>query len=148
MSLFTRSLRGLAITLALVLAPLAAAADVNRVAIHVDENDPQRMNMVLNNANNIISYYQSQGEEVEVQIVAYGPGLHMFRADTSPVTDRISAMSLEHPNVSFAACNNTLQGMQRQAGHDIALLPETTVVPSGAVQLIQLQQQGWAYLRP
>ena len=106
MSLFTRSLRGLAITLALVLAPLAAAADVNRVAIHVDENDPQRMNMVLNNANNIISYYQSQGEEVEVQIVAYGPGLHMFRADTSPVTDRISAMSLEHPNVSFAACTD------------------------------------------
>lgn len=148
MSTLIQALRGMAIATALILAPLAASAEVNRVAIHVDDNDPARMNMALNNANNIVSYYQDQGEEVEVQIVTYGPGLHMLRADTSPVADRISQMSLEHPNISFAACNNTLQGMQRQAGHDITLVAEAVVVPSGAVQLIELQQQGWAYLRP
>ena len=147
-TLTLRLLRSLVIAVAVATAPFAAMAEVNRVAIHVDENDPQRMNMVLNNANNIISYYQSQGEEVEVQIVAHGPGLHMLRADTSPVIDRISSMSMQHQNLSFAACNNTLQGMQRRAGHDIALLEEANVVPSGAVRLIELQQQGWAYLRP
>ncbi len=132
----------------LALAPLAALADATRVAIHVDENDPARMNLVLNNANNIVAHYQGQGQEVEVQIVAYGPGLHMLRADTSPVADRISQMALEHTNVSFQACNNTLQAMQRQAGAEIALLSEAHVVPSGAVHLIELQGQGWAYLRP
>jgi intracellular sulfur oxidation DsrE/DsrF family protein len=106
------------------------------------------MNLVLNNATNIVSHYQSQGQEVEVQIVTYGPGLHMLRADTSPVADRISQMALEYSNVTFHACNNTLQGMQRQAGTEVALLSEAQIVPSGAVHLIELQGQGWAYLRP
>ena len=147
--LSSRALRGFGLAAMMALsAPLAAQAEVNRVAIHVDDNDPARMNMAMNNANNIVSYYQSQGEEVEIEIVTYGPGLNMLRADTSPVADRVSQMSMEHPNVTFQACNNTLQGMQRQAGHEIALLAEAHVVPSGAVHLIELQQQGWAYLRP
>lgn len=130
------------------LSPIAAMSETHRVAIHVDENDAQRMNMALNNANNIISYYENAGDDVEVQVVTYGPGLHMLRADTSPVAERISTMTMEHENLSFAACNNTLTGMQRRAGTDIALLDEANVVPSGAVHLITLQEQGWAYLRP
>lgn len=130
------------------LSPVAAMSETHRVAIHVDENDAQRMNMALNNANNIISYYENAGEDVEVQVVTYGPGLHMLRADTSPVSERISMMTMEHENLSFAACNNTLTGMQRRAETDIALLDEANVVPSGAVHLITLQEQGWAYLRP
>lgn len=142
------TLRAAGLATAMALAPIAALAEANRVAIHVDENDPARMNMALNNAANIISYYEEQGEEVAVEIVTYGPGLHMLRADTSPVADRIAQMSLEHENLGFAACNNTLQGMTRQAGHEVALLPEADVVPSGAVHLMELQQDGWSYLRP
>lgn len=132
----------------LALTPIAALADAVRVAIHLDENDPARMALVLNNATNIMSHYEAQGQEVEIQIVTYGPGLHMLRADTSPVAQRISQMSMAHSNISFQACNNTLQAMQRQAGADIALLDEANIVPSGAVHLIELQGQGWAYLRP
>lgn len=136
------------LAVAMVAAPLAAWAEVNRVAIHVDDNDPQRMNMALNNASNIISYYQDAGEEVEVQIVTYGPGLHMLRADTSPVAQRVSQMALEHDNIGFSACGNTLRAMSQRAGSDVELLSEAVVVPSGAVHLIELQQAGWAYLRP
>ena len=143
-----RSLRAAALVVLTALAPMAAMAEANRVAIHVDENDPARMNMALNNAANIISYYHDQGEEVAVEIVTYGPGLHMLRADTSPVADRIAQMSLEYETLAFSACNNTLQGMTRQAGHEVPLLSEAEVVPSGAVHLMELQQQGWAYLRP
>jgi Uncharacterized conserved protein len=137
---------GLAIALSTV--SLAAQAETHRVAFHVDQNDPQLMNMTLNNVNNLIAYYTEQGDEVEVQVVTYGPGLHMLRADTSPVAPRIAQMSLEHDNVTFQACNNTLQGMQRQAGHDIELLTEANIVPSGVVQLVTLQEQGWTYIRP
>lgn len=147
-SVNSRALRGFVIIAALILAPLAAAAEVHRVAFHVDDNDPQRMNLVLNNVNNVINYYQSQGEEVEVQVVAYGPGLHMLRADTSPVAPRIAQMSLEHENVQFQACNNTIQAMQRQSGTDVALLVEAQIVPAGVIHLITLQEQGWSYIRP
>ena len=143
-------LKRAALGLCLLAAPLAAAAEpAAKVAIHIDENDPKRMNLVLNNAENVEKYYAERGEEVEIAIVANGPGLHMFRADTSPVSDRLAAMSLEYPNMSFQGCMNTHAAMTRKAGGaEPEILEEIEMVPSGAVQLIELQMQGWAYLRP
>lgn len=126
----------------------SASGKGHKVAIHVDENDPARMNMALNNVANIKKYYDSVGEEVEIELVAYGPGLHMFRADTSPVKDRIAIMSLEIENLKFSACGNTHSAMSKKAGKEITLLEEASLVPSGVVQLISLQEQGYAYVRP
>ena len=57
----------------------AAAEGVKHfVAIHVDQNDPKVMNMALNNAVNVNKYYESIGDTVEIELVAYGPGLNMF----------------------------------------------------------------------
>ncbi|WP_417686945.1 hypothetical protein [Roseibium sp.] len=134
----------------LVLSPLSAFAEgVNhKVAIHVDENDPQVMNMALNNAQNINSYYQSKGDTVEIELVAYGPGLVMLREDKSPVKDRISAMSLEMANLSFSACGNTHRNMSKAEGAEVALVSEASLVPSGVVRLIELQESGFSYIRP
>ena len=129
-------------------AGFAADEIIHKVAIHVDENDPKRMNMALNNVANVRKYYDSQGEKVEIELVAYGPGLHMFRADTSPVKDRISMMSLEIDNLTFSACGNTHSAMSKKAGKEVELIEEATMVPSGVVQLILLQEQGYAYVRP
>lgn len=125
-----------------------AAEPVHKVAVHVDENDPQRMNMALNNVQNMKSFYETAGQKVEIEVVAYGPGLHMLRADTSPVKDRISAMSLEFEGLTFSACANTLQGMAKNEGKDIELVSESRTVPSGVVRLVELQEGGYAYVRP
>tara|TARA_R110002124_G_scaffold11573_6_gene54870 strand:+ start:17844 stop:18275 length:432 start_codon:yes stop_codon:yes gene_type:complete len=125
-----------------------AEGQTHKVAIHVDQNDPQVMNMALNNVANVTQYYEDQGDTVIVELVAYGPGLNMFVADKSPVADRIEQMSLRMDNLSFAACGNTLNAMQKKAGHDITLMSEVAVVPSGVVQLIALQEDGYAYIRP
>ncbi|UWR27775.1 DsrE family protein [Sulfitobacter sp. S223] len=121
---------------------------VHRVAVHVDQNDPQVMNMALNNVANLTSYYEAQGDTVMVELVAYGPGLNMFVPGKSPVEDRISTMSLEMENLSFAACGNTLRNMSKKAGKDITLMDEATIVPSGVVRLIELQEKDYAYIRP
>ncbi len=120
----------------------------HRVVIHVDENDKALMNLALNNITNINKYYESVGETVEIELVAYGPGLHMFRADTSPVIDRITQMSLLHENLTFSACGNTHAAMSKKADKEIELLEEAAMVPSGVVQLIALQEEGYAYIRP
>ena len=125
----------------------ALAADAHKLAIHVDEADPAVMNMALNNAQNVKAYYKSKGEAVEVEIVAYGPGLKMYTAD-SPVKERIATMSLENPEMHFSACGNTLQKMSEKAGKDVKLVSEAKVVPSGVVRLMELQEQGWTYVRP
>jgi intracellular sulfur oxidation DsrE/DsrF family protein len=120
----------------------------HKVVVHVDENDPARMNLALNNVANVKKYYDSKGETIEIELVAYGPGLHMFRADTSPVKDRLSVMALEIDNLTFSACGNTHSKMSKKAGKDITLVDEATMVPSGVVQIIELQEQGYAYVRP
>lgn len=125
-----------------------AEGETNYVAVHVDESDPQVMNMALNNVQNLTKYYESIGDDVIVEVVAYGPGLNMFIPGKSPVEDRISAMSLEHENLSFAACGNTHRKMSEKAGKDIVLLDEANMVPSGVVRLIELQEDGYAYVRP
>jgi uncharacterized protein len=122
----------------------------HRLAIHVDQNDAVVMNQALNNATNVIEYYRGRNEEVDVDIVAYGPGLHMLRADTSPVQDRIKRLKdMVFPGkIQFSACNVTKQGMEKTEGHAISILPETIIVPSGVVRLMELQEQGWSYVRP
>src|ERR1700749_3657876 len=80
-----------AILLSMILAAPALAADTksHRLLIQVDQNDPDVMNLALNNATNVIEYYRTKNEAVDVDIVTYGPGLNMLRADTSPVQERI-----------------------------------------------------------
>jgi len=85
---------------------------------------------------------------VDIEIVAYGPGLHMLREDTSPVRERIKSLSESIPNISFKACGNTQQNMSKVEARDIPLVAQATVVKSGVVRLMQLQEQGWSYIRP
>jgi uncharacterized protein len=140
----------LAAALAASLAPGTALAEAktHKVAIHVNEGDAQRMNLALNNVENIQKYYAAKGETVAVEVVTYGPGLTMLRADTSPVKDRVAAMSMQYPELRFSACENTRAGMAKREGKEIPLVKEAKSVPSGVIRLIELQEQGWSYLRP
>ncbi len=127
-----------------------SSMEQHRLLIQVDQNDPAVMNLALNNATNVIEYYRAKGEDVNVDVVAYGPGLNMLRADTSPVQDRIKSFKdLAFPSkVQFSACNNTKTNMEKKEGHPIDVLSEAVLVPSGVVRLMELQEQGWSYIRP
>jgi uncharacterized protein len=145
-------------SLALILAFGALVVDAkvqpskkqHRLLIQVDQNDPALMNLAINNATNVIEYYRAKGEEVAVDVVTYGPGLNMLRADASPVQDRIKQLkAVAFPStVQFSACNVTRQGMEKKEGHTIEILPEASVVPSGVIHLMELQEKGWSYIRP
>jgi hypothetical protein len=73
----------------------------------------------------------------------------MLRADTSPVQDRLKHLKeMTAGKIQFSACNNTKQHMEKAEGHAIPIVAEATVVPSGVVRLMELQEQGWSYVRP
>jgi uncharacterized protein len=122
----------------------------HHVAFQVDQNDPDVMNQTLNNATNVIEYYRARNEDVDVDIVTYGPGLHMLRTDTSPVADRIKRLKdMALPGkIQFSACNVTKTGMEKREGHAISVVPEASIVASGVAHLMGLQEQGWSYIRP
>ena len=136
----------------LAAAPVSAAETGrgHRVVFQVDTADPATMNMTLNNATNVVDHYRAKNEAVEIDIVAFGPCLAMYRADKSTVADRIAhfAESGFPSKIQFSACNNTKTAMEKAEGHPIPLLPQATIVPSGVVQIMERQEQGWSYVRP
>lgn len=148
--MFHRLATAAVLSIAFAVSAMAADTKLHRVTIQIDQNDPQVMNLVLNNATNVIEHYRAKSEDVDIDIVAYGPGLHMLRSDTSPVQDRIKRLKdMVFPGkIQFSACNNTKKGMEKTEGHAISVVPEATIVPSGVVHLMELQEQGWSYVRP
>jgi hypothetical protein len=113
---------------------------VSRVVIQVSDADSAKWNLALNNARNV---QQALGAgKVDIEIVAYGPGIGMLKTD-SLVGDRVA--DTLHDGVQIVACQVT---MKAQNLTDNDMLPHIGYVPSGAVELIRKQQQGYAYIRP
>lgn len=136
---------------ALVLASVAAAgitastaqnlpAQRNRVVIQVSDADPAKWNLALNNARNLQA--DLGASNVDVEIVAYGPGIGMLKLD-SPVANRIGEAGTA--GVKVVACEITMKG-QKLTRAD--MLDGIGFVPAGVVELMSRQQQGWAYIRP
>jgi len=142
-----RTLSTLALATGIALAALApgrtTAAEPSprtRVVFQVSDADPARWNLALNNARNV---QQDLGKDnVDVEIVAYGPGIGMLR-DDAPTEIRVTAAMTD--GVRVVACENTMTslGLKREQ-----MIPGIGYVRAGVVELIRLQQAGWAYVRP
>ena len=140
-----------ALAVAFACAAPAFAAEVKKehhIAFQVSENDPGKMNLALNNIGNVVRDYAAKGHQVEVELVAYGPGLHMLREDTSPVKERLKNMKASVPDLTFTACGNTLENMEKAEGKKISIVPQAGMTPAGVVRLTELQEQGWTYIKP
>ncbi|MEO6976365.1 MAG: DsrE family protein [Gallionella sp.] len=111
-----------------------------RVVIQVSDADSGKWNLALNNAKNVQTALGA--DKVDVEIVAYGPGIGMLKMD-SAVGNRVD--EFKKSGISIVACQNTMKNMKLT---DADMLPNTSYVPSGVVELIKKQQQGYAYIRP
>ena len=120
----------------------------HRLILQVNSNEPAMMNLALNNASNVVQYYKDLGKKVSIEVVTFGPGLHMLRDDTSPVKARIEVLALSSPEISFKACGNTRENMSKAENKEIPLISEAKVVKSGVVRVMELQEQGWTYVKP
>ena len=96
--------------------PAVAGDKVNRLALQISDDSPDKMNTVLGNATNAARYYSEKGEKLEVKVVAYSGGLNMLRTDKSPVLERLKSISKDVPNITFEACNNTIEGVAKKEG--------------------------------
>jgi hypothetical protein len=118
----------------------AQKAERYKVVLQVSDNDPAKWNLALNNARNI---QQDLGKDnVEVEIVAYGPGLGMLKAE-SKVAERL-AQALDN-KVGLMACENTMRNTK--VGRD-DMYGGISYVDAGVVHIMKRQRDGWAYVRP
>lgn len=125
-----------------------AAEGVHKLALQISDASPQKMSTVLNVAANVSRYYTGIGEQVEIQIIAFNAGLNMLRPDKSPVAERMKSFAQSMPNVSFDACENTMDSMAKKEGKEIPLFDHVKIVPAGVVKLIELNEKGWTIVRP
>jgi len=117
-------------------APAAKA----KLVIQVSDGDSGKWNLALNNAKNVQQAYGA--DKVDIEIVTYGPGIGMLKME-SPIANRID--DSKKAGVSIVACQNTMKNM-KLTNDD--MLPNTSYVPSGVVEIMKKQGEGYAYLRP
>jgi hypothetical protein len=130
--------------LAMILSVPAAAADPAtkqmRVVMQISENQPAVWNLALNNIRNVQK--ELGAKNIEVEVVAYGPGLGIIR-DDSVVANRVQeAMAT---GVRFVACRNT---MQNQKVTEAQMISGIGYAQAGVIEIISKQMEGYAYLRP
>jgi uncharacterized protein len=111
-----------------------------RVVFQVSDNDPAKWNLALNNARNV---QQDLGKEnVQIEIVAYGPGLGMLKAESPVAGGLAGAMD---SNVRLLACENTMTNTKLDKAE---MYGGIAYVKAGVTHIMQRQRQGWAYIRP
>lgn len=128
--------------------PRVAAKAGHRIVYQISGNDPQAMQHALSSVDNAIKLYRARGEAVTVEIVANGGGVHMMRADTTPVAPMLRYIRETYPDLVLTACGTTKTIMEKNEGKAVTLLEGVRVVPAGIVRVVELQEQGYAYVKP
>lgn len=114
-----------------------------RIVLQISDSDPFKQTLVLNVANNLIKAYGQ--DKVDVEIVAFGPGLRLMFKDNVN-SGRIQGLTSS--GVKFSACKNTIAGMTKKLGHAPELNSNAVPVSAGVVRIIDLQNQGYKLIKP
>jgi intracellular sulfur oxidation DsrE/DsrF family protein len=115
----------------------------NHVVLQISDSDPFKQTLVLNVAGNLLRHYGP--DRIDIEVVAFGPGLRLLMAGNvnSP---RIESLAAD--GVRFSACSNTLESFTKKLGEKPVLNSHATVVPAGAVRIMELVKQGYFLLKP
>ena len=119
---------------------LAQQGAKQKVIFQVSDADPAKWSLALNNARNVQA--ELGKENVLVEIVAYGPGLGMLKAD-SKVEARLAQAQTD--NVVLLACENTMTNTKTTRAD---MYPGISYVMAGVTHIMKRQREGWAYIRP
>lgn len=136
---FTQAL-GVAALAALSLTAVAQTAKRHKIIIQVSDPDPAKWNLALNNARNLQE--DVGAANVDIELVAYGPGIGMLKLD-APTNSRIADATKS--GMKVLACENTMRNMKLVKDD---MHPGISYVPAGVTQIMTRQSEGWAYLRP
>lgn len=114
------------------------------IVLQVADGDAESQGRALSVANNLIKHYGGP-DFVDIEIVAYGPGLSLLYPD-NPVLERVS--SLVSNDVRFSGCLNTVATIERKTGKKPELIPATIPVQTGVARIVELAKQGFVVIRP
>lgn len=115
------------------------------VIMQVSQADPVRHGLVLDIANNLAKHYGG-ADMVDIEIVAFGPGVALVLAQDNKNAVRIS--SLREHGVRFYVCGNTLDTMERKQQRRPSVLSGVATVQTGVAFMIEEIQRGYTHVKP
>lgn len=118
-----------------------------KVLFHVSDGNAEHLKTVLDEVENLMKFYQQTNQKARVEVITNGGGLSLLLAGVSPYADRIQRMQKEYSDLTFVACQNTIDRVQQELGLTAKLLPGVVVIDSGVAQIMRRQHQGWAYIQ-
>ena len=135
----------LSLLIFLVLVPgLTYAAD-RKMVIQVNSKDPVTQKMALNSAKNLKKMIGK--DAIDIEVVVYGPGLSLIES-RGRAADKVKTLIADY-DVKVSVCNGALKAYaKRHGGHELEIIKGVSRVPTGALRILELQEQGYAYLRP
>jgi len=117
--------------------------EIHKLVIQMNKKDPEIQVEVLTNIVNISKFYGV--DNVEIELIAYGPGIY-FLTKESQFRKRIESLMLQ--DVVFTACGDTIKSIKRSQGIDLNLIDDVIVVENGVPRIMWLQEHGFSYLSP
>jgi len=136
--------------LLLVLSPGTPAQESDKpfaeahVVLQLADGDAQTQARTLSVANNLIKHYGGP-DFIDIEIVAYGPGISLLYPDNA---NRERVSSLMANDVRFVGCTNTLDTIERSTGERPELIADVVLVKTGVARLIERAQQDYVVIRP
>ena len=115
----------------------------HKMVIQVSSDDPKTQKIALNNAVNVQKLVGI--DNIDIEIVAYGPGLGMLTTKNKQ-SKRVKSLALQ--NITFSACGNTMAKVEKKTGKKPQLTEGVKTVKAGVARIMELQEQGYAYIRP
>ena len=110
------------------------------VVFEVDVEGAEQWQGILNNIENLQKTFGHDTTEIEV--VAHGKGLGLILKTNEAMRERLQ--SLSNADVRFAACENTMRGMNVSKED---LMSFATTVDSGVAEVVRKQETGWSYIK-
>ena len=115
----------------------------HQLVIQVSTDDPRTQKIAMNNAVNLQKLYGI--DNVDIEIVAYGPGIGML-ASKNEYASRVRSLIAQ--DITFSACMNTMNNVKKKTGKAVELTEGVDSVTEGVARIMELQEAGYSYIRP
>lgn len=128
-------------------APARPGVEETRIVFHLTNADPDVAGELLDEVEDMLRIYAADHRPLRVEVVTHSDGLDLLRRSLTLYEDRIHRLSQTFDNLTFVACQNTIDRLRVEHGVEVDLVPDAEVIESGVNHVVVRQRQGWSYIR-
>jgi len=127
--------------------PATAADHDTRIVFHLTNADQGVAGELLDDVEQLLQAYEADGRPLRVEVVSHSEGLDLLRERLSAHKARIHRLANRYANLTFVACQNTIERLKVERGIEVRLIPDAEVIDSGVSHVVKRQKEGWSYIR-